>query len=103
MMRGYETHVGLLALFQVLLEPGRLFMPESLFGGLTHSGVPDVAIQDDEVTRAPIERIIGLAHIEKLIELAIVSFVVSERREERRLVQEIVLDIEEDRPLRGIG
>src|SRR6202035_6087493 len=92
-----------LVLLHSSLQPAGLFAPERVARDCTARDIVDVAIQNDEMRRAPIERVIRCRYIEELVVLRVVTLVIAERWKECGFAQKFTLDVEEDRPLRGVG
>jgi len=99
MMGCYEAERRLLAQLEIFFQPLRLLLPESLPRRRTAGRIPDVAVQDDEMRVAPVERVVGhRAHLKEIVELPAVALVVPECGEERHLTQQVLFDIEKERP-----
>src|ERR1017187_1979492 len=98
----HETEVGLLVLRQVVLQPTELIVPKAFADGLAGREVVDIAVEQREVGRAPVEGIIGGIDVEEIVEAGVVAFVVAQDGEEHRLAKHLAFDVEKHRPLAGI-
>ena len=86
------------ARLQIFFEPLSLFSPEGIAFALMGGKAHDVAVDNREVRRAPVERVIGLLLIEKLTEVGSVVLVVPQCRKEGRLAKQFTLDVEKTSP-----